>query len=59
MKRKFTYRQTDRHLAHLGIHEISEQIHLAKYQGIGGLRNLRDYIGLKGFEGLKGIYRDL
>ena len=40
MKSKFTDRHTNRHLAQLGIHEISEHIdHLAKYQGIEGLRD--------------------
>ena len=35
--------QTNIHLAQLRIHEISEHIdHLAKYQGIVGLRDLRN-----------------
>ena len=54
MKWKFTDRQTDRNLAHLGIHETSEHIyHLAKYQGIEGLRGSNVFKGLKGFKRLK------
>ena len=50
------YNQIDRHLAQLGIREISEHIdHLAKCQGIEGFKGLNVFYGLKGFKGLKGI----